>query len=136
MAPPVSLRRGRGLPLLLAVLLALSAYGNAVMSQFDAPYGPRPALEAILQAVGGGLLLYAVIPPLLSPGKKTATAGFALLAIALLATRTGYALHLELYGPTSYAEYLATSTILFIIGVPAGILLLPMIPWLISQFIT
>ena len=136
MTSSLRLQHSRRPILALATLLALSAYGNAAMSQFDAPYGSQPALEAVLHAVGGGLLLYAVIPPLLSPSKRFLTAGLTLLVLGLLTTRTGYNLHTELYGPISYAEYMATSTVFFTIGVLAGILLLPMIPWFAAEFLT
>jgi len=127
-------KRGR-LAAVLAVILALSAYGNAVMSQFDAPYGTVPAVESALHALAGGLLTYTVIVPLLLRPRRTLLVAAAFLAVALICLGIGYRLFTELHRPISYTEYLATSVTFFALGVPVGAVFLPYIFQFIQQFV-
>ena len=119
----------------LALILALSAYGNAVMSQFDAPYGTLPAAESALHALAGGLLVYTVIVPLLLRPRRALPVAAAFLAAAIICTSAGYRLFTELYRPLGYLEYLATSLTFFILGIPVGAVFLPYIFQFIQQFI-
>ncbi len=60
------MERREALLLVYAVTVILSAAANAVMSQFDAPYGLGDAALSVAETVAGALLLYPLVGVLAS----------------------------------------------------------------------
>jgi len=113
---------------LYAALLAVSAAGAALASQFDAPYGPLAALEAVLWSTAGGLMLapfflYAaghrgaaayLLAPLL--GAALAAADYELLYTRLY---RGYAARLH-----SLAYHVVAAPVMFVLTLLLGLYML------------
>ncbi|MCE4600065.1 MAG: hypothetical protein F7C38_00665 [Desulfurococcales archaeon] len=108
------------------LLLAASLFGAYIASQIDAPYGVWAGLESMLYSLGGGLVLYSLVP-LLVGGKRMIRSSLLFAVVGLAIVALDYRLYVTIYQgyyttPTPFYRYIVMAPFTFILMALFGVL--------------
>lgn len=117
--------------LLYIIILVLSLAGSYIASQFDAPYGLKPAVEDMLHSFSGWLILYPLVFIGLYKRRGILPSAVSFIAGVIVAAYN-YNLYVEVidgYAVSipSRLEYIAQAPLMFLLTTAMAVLFIPFV---------